>query len=122
MPMYDRKCTKCGAVKNDCYEPMNDPKVHYCYAETPVAHGQVLVCHGVMERVLLPGKANGVIDDSIPGGMLIHHALCNPDGTPRRYDSHTEIRKEAERRGFTNYVRHVGSRGSDKSPHTSRWV
>lgn len=39
--------------------------------------------------------------DSIPGGILIEHGLCNPDGTPRRYDSHSEIRLECAKRNLT---------------------
>jgi len=68
-----------------------------------------------------PGKF-GAISDEIPGGLEIKHGLCNEDGTPRRYYSKSEIAREAQRRGMTNYVRHVGSKGSDKSPHTVRWV
>jgi hypothetical protein len=64
----------------------------------------------------------GVQDDSIPGGLLISNGLCNEDGTPRRYDSKTEIRAEAKRRGMENHVVHKGSKGSDKSKHTTRWV
>lgn len=65
-----------------------------------------------------------VIDDSIPGGVLIKHGLCNEDGTPRRYYSHTEMRLEAKRRGMFNRVEHVASPGSDKNrgQHTQRWV
>lgn len=52
---------------------------------------------------VLLGQAPGVIGDSIPGGILIRHGICNDDGTPRRYDSMTEIRREAARRGYTLY-------------------
>jgi hypothetical protein len=41
--------------------------------------------------------------DSIPGGVLIAHGLCNPDGTPRRYDSHSEIRAAAEAKGLMSW-------------------
>jgi hypothetical protein len=47
------------------------------------------------------GRAPGVIGDTIPGGLMIRHGLCHDDGTPRRYDSMTEIRREAARRGYT---------------------
>jgi hypothetical protein len=80
-------------------------------------------CHcGAATDILWSGRAAGVVDDSIPGGVFIRHGLCWPDGTPRRYDSHTEMRAEAKRRGFTNHVEHIGERGSDKSKHTVRWV
>lgn len=48
-----------------------------------------------------PNRAPGVFSDGIPGGILIRHGLCNADGSPRRYDSKTEIRAEAARRGMT---------------------
>jgi hypothetical protein len=62
------------------------------------------------------------ISDSIPGGIEIKHGLCNLDGTPRRYDSHSEIAAEAKKRGLSNVVVHVPKPGSDKSPHTTRHV
>lgn len=62
------------------------------------------------------------VPDEIPGGLEIKNGLCNEDGTPRKYYSRSEIAKEAKRRGWMNYVVHVPQRGSDKSPHTSRWV
>lgn len=62
------------------------------------------------------------IPDEIPGGVDIKHGLCNEDGTPRRYFSRSEIAAEAKRRGLVNYVRHVGTKGGDKNPHTTRWI
>lgn len=62
-----------------------------------------------------------VQDDSIPGGIWIKHGLCNEDGTPKRYDSKSEIRRAEKEKGWTNVVTHVGLPGSDKSPHTRRW-
>ncbi len=64
------------------------------------------------------------IADGIPGGVEIRHGLCNSDGSPRTYYSHSEIKREAEKRGFTNVVTHVASPGSDKNEkgHTTRWV
>lgn len=63
-----------------------------------------------------------VVGDDIPGGLEIRHGLCNADGTPRRYYSKTEIAREAKRRGLVNHVEHVPVPGSDKSPHTQRFV
>jgi len=65
---------------------------------------------------------NSAIGDDIPGGIEIRHGLCNIDGSPRVYYSHSEIRREAEKRGLTNVVTHVPKPGSDRSPHTSRWI
>ena len=62
-------------------------------------------CHTTMDEqgTVTLGKAPGVIADSIPGGVLIRHAICNPDGSPKRYDSMTDIRKAAARAGYTLY-------------------
>jgi hypothetical protein len=62
------------------------------------------------------------ISDDIPGGVLINHAICNDDGTPKRYYSKSEIAKAAKAAGYTNFVRHVGNNESDKSPFTTRWI
>lgn len=64
----------------------------------------------------------GVVDDSIPGGILIKNGLCHADGTPRRFDHKSDIKKAAKAAGLTNYVQHVPSQGSDKSRHTQRFV
>jgi hypothetical protein len=66
--------------------------------------------------------SNSVQDDSIPGGLEMKNGLCNPDGTARKYYSKSEIAAEAQRRGLEPHVRHIGSRGSDKSKHTTRWI
>ncbi len=68
--------------------------------------------------------ASHVIGDDIPGGIEIRHGICNEDGTPRRYYSYSEMKKEAARRGLVNHVEHVPNpkSGSDKSPHTTRWI
>lgn len=68
------------------------------------------------------GKAAGVIPDEIPGGIEIRHGLCNEDGTPRKYYSRSEIKREEYKRGMHNHVEHIPMRGSDKSPHTTRWI
>lgn len=71
-------------------------------------------------------------EDHKPGGsynaqgdecdVWMKHGLCNEDGTPKHYTSREQIRKDAEKAGLTNVVRHIGLKGSDKSPFTSRWV
>lgn len=110
MPMYDRGCEN-GHQMLDCWEPVNS--------------GEVLCneCQQPTKRIWV-GKANAVIGDEIPGGVWIRHGICNEDGTPRKYYSHSEMRKEAARRGLQNMVRHVTDpkSGSDKNPHTTRWV
>lgn len=112
MPNYDRQCTDCGYILRDQLEKIGTPSFP-CDRD---------LCDGWMEKVWLQGACNGVIDDSIPGGLEIKNALCNPDGSPKRYDSHSDIKRAAEAGGWTNAVEHIGSRGSDKSPHTVRWT
>ena len=54
--------------------------------------------------------------------VLVKHGICNEDGSPKRYTSKAEMARTAKERGYTNHVVHIGSQGSDKSPHTSRWI
>ena len=108
MPVYDRRCIQCGVEKLDVLEEIK--------AEPPQC-----VCGGIMSRVWT-SKAGSVQDDSIPGGLLIYNTLCYADGTPRRFDSYTELNRAAEAAGVHNHVEHIGAKGSDKSKHTTRWV
>ena len=41
---------------------------------------------------------------------------------PMTFHSKSEWKREMKARGLVNQVRHVGVQGSDKSPHTQRWV
>lgn len=65
--------------------------------------------------------SSNVVGDDIPGGYEVKHGICNEDGSPRKYYSKSEMRKEADKRGLVNMVRHVGTRDSDKAPWTTRW-
>jgi hypothetical protein len=123
MPVYDRRCSDCGHIEKDKIEAIGASDYDCVQPYEIRLDGVVLsTCKGVMLRTWLPGSANGVVDDSIPGGMEIKNALCNPDGTPRRFDSHSDIKRAAAEAGWTNVVEHIPMRGSDKSPHTTRWV
>ena len=42
-----------------------------------------------------------IATDDIPGGLLVRHAICHPDGTPKRYYSKTEIKRAANEAGYT---------------------
>ncbi len=106
MPMFDRVCNSCGLIKEDCLEPST--------YENPAC-----TCGGVLERTWLPGRASSVIGDECD--VMIKHGLCNADGSPRRYTSKQEIRREEIKRGLTNYVVHQGTKGGDRSKHTTRW-
>lgn len=72
-------------------------------------------CGGQTERVWLSSFPN-VIGDEIPGGMTIE----NLGG--KTFYSKREIAAEAKRQGLIPKVQHVGEQGSDKSPHTTRWI
>lgn len=65
---------------------------------------------------------SGVITDDIPGGIEIKHGLCHEDGSPRRFYSKSEIAAAARAKGLHNHVEHVTMPGTDKSPHTTRWI
>ncbi len=108
MPVFDRRCNACGTERIDVYEAVKqaDP---------------VCDCGGTLEKMWAAPPA--VIQDSIEGGLWIRHGLCHPDGSPKRYDSKSDIRRAEKASGWANHVEHKPeSRGSDKSKHTSRWV
>lgn len=109
MPIYDLRCTQCGHITIDVLQPVEgaQPNCQMCVG-------------GVVERVWLPGQANAVIGDECD--VEIKHGLCNPDGSPRRFRSKSEIRTAEKKAGVTNRVEHVGTRGGDRSKHTTRWI
>jgi len=109
MPMYDYRCDVCGADAIDVLAP------------TWITERPCPACAGQSRRIILPGKANAVIGDEID--VTIRHGLVDETtGDPIRYRSREALMKEAERRGLTNHVEHVGESGSDKSRATSRWI
>ena len=113
MPMYDLRCSRCERTVVDAWQKIND-------APQPCG---VDGCAGILERSwTVSHKSSGAISDGIPGGLWIKHGLCNLDGTPRRYDSKTEMKREAAKRGLVQHVVHKGTKDGDKSKHTSRWV
>lgn len=120
---FDYKCNLCDAVKRDVIMPAEE-KTFICGA---VIHEEGFIspsyCPGTMERTWLMGRdgASSVHGDECD--VMIRHGLCHEDGTPRRYTSKSDIRKEAQRRGVVNHVVHEpDSKGSDKSKHTQRFV
>lgn len=56
-------------------------------------------------------RAHGVVGDEID--IEIRHGLCNPDGSPRRFRSRTDIKRVASRRGMMNYVATEKTPGPD---------
>lgn len=59
-------------------------------------------CNIQMSRLYLPSSVPTVVGDDIPGGIVIKHGVCEADGTPKKYYSHSEIRKAAKERGLVN--------------------
>lgn len=47
------------------------------------------------------GQASMIATDSIPGGYYVKHGLCNPDGSPKRFDSKSDIKEAAYESGWT---------------------
>lgn len=78
MRRTDAECPDCGNRKLDFYLQAGES-----YPEC--------VCGARMEWLPRAGNQQ-VVPDDIPGGVLIEHGLCNPDGTPKRYYSRSEIR------------------------------
>jgi hypothetical protein len=108
MPFYDKRCNKCEAIFIDVLEPVET---------APLIHSG---CGGTIERAWIGGVGSKVIGDEID--VTIRHGLCNADGSPRRFRSRTEMNKVAKERDLINRVEHLGSKGSDRSKHTTRWI
>lgn len=70
-----------------------------CYQ--PVSTGD----HGLGLCPLEPRRLAPVVrPDDIPGGVLIGHGLCNPDGSPRRFDSRSAIARECAVRNLVPWT------------------
>lgn len=106
MPMYDYQCPACQKIEEHLVRVGTDLWECECGAE--------------MTRIWT-GHATSVIPDGIPGGLMIKNGLCNPDGTPKRYDSYSEIRRAEKRTGMVNHVEHKPPPGTDKSKFTTKW-
>lgn len=104
MPRYDQTCLDetCGWRNEIVCEPFVNPPCP--------------VCAGATARIYLGGYQ--VWGDDIPGGMTVEN--LGPE--PVTVYSKSELKREAEMRGLVNRVQHVGVPGSDKSPHTQRFV
>lgn len=105
--LIDIECSECDYKEMDIW---------HTYGEK---YGVCLECGAAMGR--WHHSTGGVHGDDIPGGIYIPHAICHPDGTPRRFDSKSAIQKAAKEAGWTNVVEHVTPKGTDKSKHTTRW-
>jgi hypothetical protein len=108
--LIDIVCPACGASELDRY--IDPSQISAC------------ACGAARQRLFATqgGSAPSVSGDECD--VTIRHGLCNADGSPRRYTSKSEIAREAARRGLRNDVTHVTNpnAGSDRNPHTQRWV
>ena len=69
-----------------------------CYR--PLDEGE----HGLYKCPLEQRRQAAVVwADAIPGGLEIAHGLCHADGSPRRFESRSEIRRACAERGITPY-------------------
>lgn len=108
---YRERRFRCGAC--------GQPRTELLWDTDPVPPCRD--CGGVLEsNSPSRAKAPGVIGDEID--FTVEHVLCGPDGTPRRYTSKSALDRDYRARGYEPCVRHIGMPGSDKNPHTSRWV
>lgn len=115
MRMVDTECKQCEHIERDVLLREREPRTdNYIYPPCPK-------CGYTLSRVHL-GTSAGVKQDSIPGGVYIEHGLCHADGTPRRFDSHSEMHRFAKQHGWQNHVEHQGGKGGDKSKHTQRFI
>ena len=104
MPVFDHRCHVC----------------HYIFEAFEWSHEKICCkkCGAATEHIWLPGQSPTVIDDSIPGGMVIE----NIGPTPQKFYSKSDYRAAVAAAGLKPLVRHVGEPGSDKSKFTSRWI
>lgn len=103
MPTYDQACKSCPWEGEILAKVGENPPCPTCGCET--------------ERVWR-GRSAAVQDDTIIGGEVME----NVGHTPVTVYSKSERRRVMTERGLQEFVRHVGEQGSDKSPHTSRWI
>lgn len=104
MPMFDVSCPKCDWEAEDVFTHKDLPACPQCGSAT--------------NKVWR--TAPTVIDDTIIGGETIENLAPNPI----TFYSRSEKRDYLRAHGIHQKVRHVGTpgEGSDKSPHTSRWI
>lgn len=80
------ECSACGARKT---------ALQWDYEDSPSCCGQPMATPSG------PNRASAVVGDEID--VTIRHGLCNEDGSPRRWRSRAELRREERRRGLVVY-------------------
>jgi hypothetical protein len=69
-----------------------------CYGDTEVGEHGHMLCPLEARR-----RSAAVWQDTIEGGVLMTNGICNEDGTPKRYYSHSEIREACKAKGVIPY-------------------
>lgn len=115
MQMVDTRCPVCEHVEIDVLLRDKDEAGNYRYPGCGCSAG------ATVERVHL-GHSGYIIGDDIPGGYWVKNGICNPDGSPKRYDTKSSMREAAKAAGLMQHVVHEGGKGSDKSKHTQRFI
>ena len=108
MPVFDFACPTCGLTVKDVYLHTRSDLPPVCQKDQQP-----------MAKVWLQ-QANSVIGDEID--VEVRHALCWPNGRPRRFRSREELNRVAKKKGYTNYVEHKSGKSGDRSKHTQRWI
>jgi hypothetical protein len=102
MPKFDQRCKTC-----DWWDEIVVPSG---------THPPCPTCGGDTERFYIRGY--GFERDEFPGGKVIE----NLGHEPVVVHSRSELKDAMAKRGLQEFVRHVPTPGSDKSPHTQRFV
>ena len=109
--MYDLLCPRCKAQRIDVLQPIDAPD-EWCAQCFDKGRLQV------MQRAWLTKPANVIGDEC---DVWVRHGICNPDGSPKRYRSKSEMHRAGKEKHLENRVEHI-TVDSDKSKHTSRWI
>lgn len=94
---FDQQCNDCGQVAEVLCEPFTTVACPACGSDRT-------------ERVW---RSIRVLPDDIPGGLVIEN--LGPE--PVKVYSRSELKREAEKRGLVQRVRHV-----EGDKHLSRWI
>lgn len=102
------QCEPCGRkIKQLCWDYDAPPACVECAAQ--------------MTHDAPPANAaHTVIGDECD--VWVRHGLCHEDGSPKRFTSKQAMREEARAKGLEPAVRHTPLPGTDKNPHTQRFI
>ena len=95
------ECYRCG-YRTKMLRWDTDPPFYHLYGDS--MSDRLMPCGGEMQETgTIADRAPAVVDDTVIGGRW-----CETIGQePFFYTSKSQLRAEAERRGYTNVVRHT---------------